>query len=46
MLIETMEDVLGGAGRIVIADSDGGLLKMLNLNETESEAPATQGGQP
>ncbi len=46
MLIETMEDVLGGAGRIVIADSDVGLLKMLNLNETESEAPATQGGQP
>ena len=46
MLIETMEDVLGGAGRIVIADSDGGLLKMLNLNDTESEAPATQGGQP
>jgi membrane protease subunit HflK len=46
MLIETMEDVLGGAGRIVIADSDGGILKMLNLNDTEIEAPATRGGQP
>lgn len=32
MMIETMESILGGAGRIVVTGEDNGVLKMLNLN--------------
>ena len=46
MLIETMESVLGGAGRIVVAEQDGGLLQVLDLAGQDQAAPTEQGGQP
>ncbi len=33
MMIETMEDILGGAGKIVVVNSDNDVLKLLDLNE-------------
>ncbi len=38
MLIETMEDVLGGAGRIVVVDGDAGVLQHLDLGEGANNA--------
>ncbi len=37
MLIETMESVLGGAGKIVVVDSDNNVLQLLNLDGTTSQ---------
>ncbi len=44
MLIETMEDVLGGAGKIVVTDDKGGLLKMLDVGDGIVQVPAVEGG--
>ena len=41
MLIETVESVLKGANRIVVADQDSGTLKLLNIGQ---DGPAAQGG--
>ena len=42
MLIETMEQILGGAGRIVVVDQDSQVLKHLDLGEG-IDAPADSG---
>ncbi len=44
MLIETMEEILGGAGRIVVVDEGGGVLQHLDLGEDTLSAPAPEGG--
>ena len=40
MLIEAMEDILGGAGKIVIVDKDNSVLQHLDLGEGAANAPA------
>jgi membrane protease subunit HflK len=42
MLIETMEDILGGAGRIVVVDENSQVLKHLDVGE-DLTAPAESG---
>ena len=44
MLIETMEEILGGAGRIVVVDEGGGVLQHLDLGEGTVTNPASEGG--
>lgn len=44
MLIETMEEVLGGAGKIIVADDNGSLLKMLDVGQSTVQVPAVEGG--
>ena len=47
MLIETMEHILGGAGKIVVVDEGSQVLQMLNLSQDGSVIdPAQQGGAP
>lgn len=47
MLIETMESILGGAGRIVVVDEGSQVLQMLNLGqEPTAPNPDQQGGAP
>ncbi len=45
MVIETMENILGKAGKIVVVDQSNQVLSLLNLNEGLSELPALQGGE-
>jgi membrane protease subunit HflK len=45
MLIETMEEILGGAGRIVVVDEGGSVLQHLDLGEGTVNIPATEGGK-
>lgn len=48
LMIETLENILKNSGRIVIADSDGNVVKMLDLNDTQAAvdtaAAALEGG--
>lgn len=44
MLIETMEEILGGAGRIVVVDEGSNVLQHLDLGEDIVSAPAPEGG--
>ena len=45
MLIETTEEILGGAGRIVVVDEGGGVLQHLDLGEGTVNIPASEGGK-
>lgn len=46
MLIETMEDILGGAGRIVIVDRDNTVLQHLDLGQQNAtDTVKTEGGK-
>jgi membrane protease subunit HflK len=45
MLIETMEEILGGAGRIVVVDEGGSVLQHLDLGEGTLNIPAPEGGK-
>lgn len=44
MMIETMESILGGAGKIMVVDEGSQVLQMLNLNQGELTAVPAQGG--
>lgn len=44
MVIETMESILGGAGKIVAVDQANNVLGMLNLNEQTAQPAAAEGG--
>ena len=39
MMIETMEDILGGAGKIVVVDDNSNVLKLLDLEKQPVAAP-------
>ena len=46
MMIETMESVLGGAGKIIVVDSNSSPLQILDLTDgtlTQNAAPAEEG---
>ncbi len=45
MIIETMESILGGAGKIVVVDQSNNVLSLLDLNEEAAALPAAQGGE-
>lgn len=38
LLIETLESVISGSGKVVIADSDSNVVKILDLNDTATDA--------
>lgn len=42
MIIETMEKILGGAGRLVVVDQNSNLLKMLDIGATNTEGGSAQ----
>lgn len=46
MLIETMERILGGAGKIVVVDEGSQVLQMLDLNQGAVPNQAQEGGAP
>lgn len=45
MVIETLEDILGGAGRIVVVDEGGGVLQHLDIGQMPSGADGQEEGQ-
>ena len=46
MLIETMEDILGGAGRIVVVDQNNTVLQHLDLGQQSApDTAAIEGGK-
>ena len=49
LMIETLEDILRNSGRIIIADNDGNVVKMLDLNDTQTAmdtaTAALEGGE-
>ncbi len=49
LLIETMESVLSGSSRVIIADNDAGVVKVLDLNEqstaADTAAVVAEGGE-
>lgn len=45
MLIETMEEILGGAGRIVVIDEGSSVLQHLDLGNNTLDTPAAQEGE-
>ena len=45
MIIETMESILGGAGKIVVVDQSNQVLSLLNLSEGTADVPVLQGGE-
>jgi membrane protease subunit HflK len=45
MLIETMEEILGGAGRIVVVDEGSSVLQHLDLGDNTMDVPAAQEGE-
>lgn len=45
MLIETMESILGEAGKIVVVDQSNNVLSLLDLNEDQPDMSVRQGGE-
>ena len=46
MLIETMEDILGGAGRIVVVDQNNTVLQHMDLGQQSTpDTAAIEGGK-
>ena len=44
LLIETMERVLANSGRIIVAESDGDMVKILNMDPTSADTIGTEKG--
>ena len=45
MIIETMESILGEAGKIVVVDQSNNVLSLLDLSEDQPEISVRQGGE-
>lgn len=44
LLIETMERVLANSGRIIVAEPDGDMVKILNMDPTSADTIGTEKG--